>query len=76
MRGDLRRQSGDLALGGAVVTGLALALSSTAFGVQVMRERGEFGAPYGRRLTEGASIARGGCPAELARAARAGDPAG
>ena len=36
-------------LGGAILTGLALALSSTAFGVQVMRERGEFGSPYGRR---------------------------
>jgi monovalent cation:proton antiporter-2 (CPA2) family protein len=35
--------------GGAVVAGLALALSSTAFGVQIMRERGEFGAPWGRR---------------------------
>ncbi len=36
-------------IGGAALTGLALALSSTAFGVQVMRERGEFGSPYGRR---------------------------
>jgi monovalent cation:proton antiporter-2 (CPA2) family protein len=36
-------------ISGAVVTGLALALSSTAFGVQTMRERGELGAPYGRR---------------------------
>jgi monovalent cation:proton antiporter-2 (CPA2) family protein len=36
-------------LAGAVTTGLALALSSTAFGVQIMRERGEFGSPYGRR---------------------------
>ena len=35
--------------GGSIVTGLALALSSTAFGVQIMRERGEFGSPYGRR---------------------------
>lgn len=34
---------------GALVTGLALALSSTAFGVQILRERGELAAPYGRR---------------------------
>jgi monovalent cation:proton antiporter-2 (CPA2) family protein len=34
---------------GALVAGLALALSSTAFGVQIMRERGEFAAPWGRR---------------------------
>ena len=34
---------------GALVTGLSLALSSTAFGVQIMRERREFGSPYGRR---------------------------
>jgi monovalent cation:proton antiporter-2 (CPA2) family protein len=34
---------------GAAVTGLALALSSTAFGVQLLRERGEFAAPHGRR---------------------------
>ncbi len=36
-------------LAGAVVTGLALALSSTAFGVQILRERREFATPYGRK---------------------------
>ena len=34
---------------GALVTGMALALSSTAFGVQILRERGELATPYGRR---------------------------
>ncbi len=34
---------------GALLVGLSLALSSTAFGVQVMRERGEFATPYARR---------------------------
>ncbi len=34
---------------GAVVTGMALALSSTAFGVQILRERAELATPYGRR---------------------------
>lgn len=34
---------------GAIIVGLALALSSTAFGVQILRERGEMQAPYGRR---------------------------
>jgi monovalent cation:proton antiporter-2 (CPA2) family protein len=34
---------------GALLVGLSLALSSTAFGVQIMRERGEFAAPYARR---------------------------
>ncbi|MGF1659992.1 MAG: monovalent cation:proton antiporter-2 (CPA2) family protein [Rubrimonas sp.] len=38
-----------LSLAGALVAGLALALSSTAFGVQLLRERGEFAAPHGRR---------------------------
>jgi monovalent cation:proton antiporter-2 (CPA2) family protein len=33
----------------AVVVGLALALSSTAFAVQILRERREFGTPFGRR---------------------------
>jgi monovalent cation:proton antiporter-2 (CPA2) family protein len=33
----------------AAVVGLSLALSSTAFGVQLLRERGEFAAPRGRR---------------------------
>ncbi len=37
------------ALAGALVVGLSLALSSTAFGVQILRERGEFAAPHGRR---------------------------
>jgi monovalent cation:proton antiporter-2 (CPA2) family protein len=31
------------------LVGLALALSSTAFGVQILRERGELAAPHGRR---------------------------
>jgi monovalent cation:proton antiporter-2 (CPA2) family protein len=34
---------------GALLVGLSLALSSTAFGVQIMRERGEFATPYARR---------------------------
>ncbi|TYO85377.1 monovalent cation:proton antiporter-2 (CPA2) family protein [Oceanicella actignis] len=38
-------------MGGAAATaaGLALALSSTAFAVQVLRERGDLSRPYGRR---------------------------
>jgi monovalent cation:proton antiporter-2 (CPA2) family protein len=34
---------------GGVLVGLSLALSSTAFGVQILRERGELAVPYGRR---------------------------
>lgn len=34
---------------GAILVGLALALSSTAFGVQILRERREMQSPYGRR---------------------------
>ncbi|MBP5856967.1 cation:proton antiporter [Marivibrio halodurans] len=33
----------------ALVVGFALALSSTAFGVQILRERGDLNAPYGTR---------------------------
>ena len=32
-----------------LLVGLSLALSSTAFGVQILRERGELSVPYGRR---------------------------
>lgn len=38
-----------LAPGAAALLGLSLALSSTAFGVQILRERGELSVPYGRR---------------------------
>ncbi|MFO7853899.1 MAG: monovalent cation:proton antiporter-2 (CPA2) family protein [Paracoccaceae bacterium] len=40
-----------IGFGGAagVITALALALSSTAFGVQILREKGDMGAPYGTR---------------------------
>jgi monovalent cation:proton antiporter-2 (CPA2) family protein len=38
-----------LRLEGALIAGFALALSSTAFGVQIMRERGDFATPWGRR---------------------------
>ena len=33
----------------AVVVAMSLALSSTAFGIQILRERGDMGARYGRR---------------------------
>ena len=36
-------------LAGALLVGLSLALSSTAFGVQILRERSELAVPYGRR---------------------------
>lgn len=38
-----------LSIGGAFLTGLSLALSSTAFGVQILRERQALSTPYGRR---------------------------
>lgn len=39
----------DVGLNKALAVGFALALSSTAFGVQILRERGDLNAPYGTR---------------------------
>ncbi|MBK0398600.1 cation:proton antiporter [Limibaculum sp. M0105] len=41
--------SGVLEAPGAIALGAALALSSTAFGVQILRDRGEFTRPHGDR---------------------------
>jgi monovalent cation:proton antiporter-2 (CPA2) family protein len=38
-----------LSAAAALLVGLSLALSSTAFGVQILRERSELAVPYGRR---------------------------
>ena len=39
----------DIGLNGAIIVGLGLALSSTAFAMQLLEERRETGTPYGRR---------------------------